>query len=132
MLKTMETMYGPKLVVYVTQVQDKLVYTFGYDKEDGLKAQIDKLLDHKPATSSVPPRGRAQRPACRPPAAGMAFIETAEMVKNFGSVFMGQMNPEVKKKVDDLKFDKPSGVGMCVVAAQKGFIIYCNVPMQRC
>jgi hypothetical protein len=131
MLKIIETIYGPELAVYVTQVQDKLVYTVGYTTTDALKAQIDKLLDKKAGDLVCSPAWRSATAGLPGASSGVMMFSLADTIKNVLTKVVAQLDPQVPQAAEAVKFDKPSGVGISFGPAPKGVIVYVNVPMQE-
>jgi len=132
MMKMIEAMYGPALVSYVTQARDTAIYTMGYPTADVLKAQVDRILDGKPGSvmRSGPYQGAVKGlPANR---SGVFVYSPALMLKTMMPKFMAAAEPGAHvDRLNDLKVENPSGVGVSFGPTGKGIAVDVNVPMQE-
>lgn len=131
MLELMKLVYGPEILGFLTQANDKFIYTVGYPDSDVLKAQVDKVLDDK--TGDVAGQAAFQSAVAGLPAAraGVMMISISSMLKSFMAKIATRMEPGAEQPIRDIQFEKPSGIGMSVGPAQKGIAVHVNVPMEE-
>ena len=130
-LGMVEAIYGPKIVAYLTQARSTLVYSVGYETGDALKAQVDRILDHKRgglADSEMYREALKGLPAGR---SGVVVLSAADMMKLIMTTVIGRAAPEGKNPLEGLTFERASGIGMSFGPAQDGITVYLNVPMQE-
>ena len=130
-LGTYETLYGTEMAVYMTQVQDKLVYTAGSPNAEAIKAQIDRIIDNKPGSLAKSGAYTGAVQGLPSPASAVMVFSLAESYKNAWGRMMGRLDPDVEKVLDDLTFDRPSAIGVCLAPSAGGVVLHFNIPMQE-
>ena len=128
-LKVVESIYGPELVAWITQVGGKLVYTVGYEKNDALKAQVDRVLDAKAGTLLGTEGWKAATEGLPQAQSLVVYLSAAELLRSVAGQFAGVIPADAAKALQDLKLEKVSGLGFSMGPAPKGVVMDCNVPI---
>jgi hypothetical protein len=129
MLKAMQAVYGDELIGFGAQLKDTLVISIGETTSAPIKAHLDRMLDGRKGNLLASPAW-TQAVAALPKDRS---IVTAVSVANL-LVFVTKMNQVPGMgggRLDDLKLDKPSAVGVSLSPVEKGFAMDFNVPMQE-
>ncbi len=127
--KLLRSVYGDEVRVLSAAARDLRIYDICAPDSAGIKALIDHALDDKKGSlvgSSAFAEAVAGFPADR--AAACVFSVESFLQKLPG--LARYMNLPVEG-LRDVKFDKPSAIGLALAPAEKGVALYFNVPLQE-
>lgn len=130
-MKMIERLYGPRMVGYLTQARDNLVYSLGWPESDALKKQVDKILDRKAGDFA---RSAAYRSAVKGlplSRSSLTVFSISEMAKAMAPRIMGAVAGNAGAPKPGFEIKNPSAVGISLGPDQKGVAIHVNVPIQE-
>ena len=130
-LKLVEGVYGKELVTYVTRAHDILVTTIGYPAIDAIKAQVDRILDNRHGDLAA---GASYQNALQglPAERCVESVFSLATMLRFSSAEQALVDGKDRAEViDQVKFDRPAGIGLTVAPAGQDLAIDFNISIQE-